>query len=232
MGGSRTPGAVGLDPDPVDTEEIHQPILGIGEGAQNGAEALDNSRKITRVTRNWGDPPTPRVSTTPDIGGKTLKEALTELERLSEWGTGGGNLSGADGGEITLTTTDGKNYSCDIKGDFFITLPGWSGYASATPGQKQAWDNMISALRQHEAEHVAIAYRNAQKLIKTLTNLSVDLAGQKIQEAAQAGQDAQDDFDSAGKTDHGRKAHGGFPKVELDTTADPPPPAPKKDEAK
>jgi hypothetical protein len=229
MGGSRTPGAVGLDPDAADVafDEVHQPILGIGEGAQNGAEPLDNRRKIKTVTRNWGDPPKARVATTPEVAGKTLAEALKELEKLPEWGTGGGNLSGTgENGVIELSTTDGKNYTCEIKGDFFITLPGWKGYTSATPAQKQAWDDMISQLRKHEEEHVAIAYRGAQKLIQALTNLSVDLAMQKIQESGQATQDAQDDFDSEGKTHHGKKPWGGFPKVELDVSADPPPPPP------
>ena len=227
MAGSRTPGAVGLDTDTGDVafDEVHQPILGIGEGAQNGAEPLDNQKKITRVTRNWGDPPTARSGTIP-ISGKTLKEALAELQKLPEWGTGGGNLSGADGGEITLTTTDGKNYTADIKGDFFITLPDWSGYSSATPAQKQSWDNMVNALRQHEQEHVNIAYRNAQQLVKKLTNLPVDQAAQKVADSQQAGQDAQDDFDSTAKTDHGRNQWGSFPKVELDVSADPPPPPP------
>jgi predicted secreted Zn-dependent protease len=86
---------------------------------------------------------------------------------------------------------------------------------------------MIAKLRKHENEHVQIAYRNAQKLVKKLTNLPVEQAGQAVADSQQAGQDAQDDFDSAGKTDHGNNAFGGFPKVELDTSADPPPP-PKK----
>ena len=229
MGGWRTPGAVGLDPDAGDTgiDEIHQPILGIGEGAQNGAEALDNQKKIKTVTRDWGDPPRPRVSTSPTVGGTTLAEALKELQKLPEWGTGGGNLSGTGkDGVIALSSTDGKNFTCEIKGDFFMTLPGWSGYQNATPAQKQAWDDMIAQLRKHEEEHVAIAYRGAQKLVRTLTNLPVDQAMQKIQENGQATQDAQDDFDSEGKTDHGRKDWGGFPKVELDVSADPPPPPP------
>jgi predicted secreted Zn-dependent protease len=107
-----------------------------------------------------------------------------------------------------------------------MTLPDWSGYSSATPAQKQSWDNMITALRQHEQEHVNIAYRNAQKLVKTLTNLPVDQAAQKVADSQQAGQDAQDDFDSTSKTDHGKNQWGAFPKVELDVSADPPPPPP------
>jgi len=224
------PGAVGLDADqsgkgvqPMDT----QPVVGLGDDAP---VELSDTRKITKVTKDWGDPPTPTVTNTPTIGGTTLKEALAELTKLSEWGTGGGNLSAPGGGDIQLTTTNGKSYSCNIHGDFFMSLPEWSGYAKATAEQKAAWDTMIGKLRKHENEHVQIAYRNAQKLVQSLKNLPVDQAAQKIADAAQAGQDAQDDFDSAAKTDHGANAWNTFPKVELDTSADPPPPppAPKK----
>ena len=52
------------------------------------------------------------------------------------------------------------------------------------------------------------------------------IVGQKITDSQQATQDAQDDFDSATKTDHGKNDFGGFPKVELDVSADPPPPPP------
>jgi len=224
------PGPVGLDVDasaggvkPMDT----QPVVGLGEATPDGPEAMSDQRKVTRVSKDWGDPPTPTVTNTPKVGGTTLKEALAELQQLTEWGTGGGNLSAKDGGEIQLSTTDGKSYAAEIHGDFFITLPEWSGYAKATKAQQQAWDAMIAKLRKHEQEHVNIAYRGAQKLVRTLTNLPVDQAAQKIADSGQATQDAQDDFDSSAKTDHGKNDFGGFPKVELDTSADPPPPQPK-----
>lgn len=227
MGYSSTPGTLGRDPDaagggvnPADTPPV--------TGLPDEAEQLSTGRKITKVTRDWGDPPTPTLTNTPTIGGTTLKEALAELERLAEWGTGGGNLSGPNGGEITLTTQDGKNYTAEIHGEFFMTLPEWSGYAKATPAQQQAWDTMIGKLRKHEQEHVNIAYRGAQKLVQALTNLKVEDAAQKIADSQQAGQNAQDDFDSSAKTDHGKNDFNTFPKVELDTSADPPPPPPKK----
>ena len=226
MGFSRAPGIIGRDPDangggvtPMDVPGM----IGVGEDA---AEPLSSGAKITKVTRDWGDPPTPTVTNTPTIGGTTLKEALAELKLLSEWGTGGGNLSGAGGGEIQLTTQDGKSYTAEIHGDFFITLPEWSGYAAATTAQKQAWDAMIAKLRQHEEEHVRLAYVNAQKFVKEFKNLAVDKAAQKKADLEKEGQDAQDDFDSTAKTDHGNSAFGTFPKVELDTSADPPPPPP------
>lgn len=226
MGYSSAPGTLGREPDdsdgaikPADTPPV--------TGLPDDVEALSGGRKVTKVTRDWTDPPAATLTMTPSVGGTTLKEALAELKRLPEWGTGGGDLSGAGGGEITLTTEDGKNYTAEIHGKFFMTLPTWSGYEKATTEQKAAWDDMIAKLRKHENEHVQIAYRNAQKLVKKMTNLAVEKAGQAVADAQQAGQDAQDDFDSAAKTDHGNNAFGAFPKVELDTSADPPPP-PKK----
>lgn len=229
MGYATAPGPVGIDPDSssggvksVDS----QPIAGLGGTGSDDAEQMADQRKITRVSKDWGDPPTATVTNTPKIGGTTLAEALAELKKYAEWGTGGGNLSAPDGGVIQLSTKDGKSYSAEIHGDFFMTLPEWSGYAQATAAQKAAWDAMIAKLRKHENEHVQIAYRNAQKLVRTLTNLPVDQAMQKIADSGQATQDAQDDFDSPAKTDHGKNDFGTFPKVELDTSADPPPPTP------
>jgi len=122
MGYSSAPGTIGRDPDaaeggikPADTPPV--------TGLQDEAEALSGGRKITKVTRDWGDPPVTTVTNTPSVGGTTLKEALAELQRLPEWGTGGGNLSAPGGGEITLTTQDGKNYTAEIHGEFFMTLP-------------------------------------------------------------------------------------------------------------
>ena len=225
MADSRAPGPVGLDPDVVDGTKLapldSHPIVGIGDGAQ----ALDSTPKIIRVTRNWTDPPSVRVGKTPKIGGATLKDALAELERLDEWGTGGGDLTGPEG-EIKLQPVDG-GYAVDILGDFFMTLPEWEGYDKATPGQKEAWDAMIAKLRKHEQQHVTIAYNGAQKMIRTLTRLPVDQAAQKMQEVTDDTQSKQNEFDSAAKTNHGANAWGGFPKVELDTSADPPPAPPK-----
>ncbi len=85
---------------------------------------------------------------------------------------------------------------------------------------------MFANLKKHEEEHVAIAYRGANKLLKTLTGLDVMLAPQKIADANANIQTDQDDFDSEAKTGHGKNDFQGFKKVFLDTTADPPPAKP------
>jgi hypothetical protein len=138
----------------------------------------------------------------------------------------GGELSGP-GGQIYLVADGGRNKL--YRGDHrdvhhhlagLVRLREGDGCAEAGLGRH---DREASQAR---AEHVDIAYRNAQKLIRTLTNLPVDKAQAKISESFQAEKDAQEDFDSDPKTAHGAKVFGTFPKVELDTSADPPPAPP------
>jgi hypothetical protein len=187
----------------------------------DGATEQGTSKKIVKVTKDWSDPPTVTPQFTPEISGKTLKAVLAELEKLEEWGTGGGNVGGTrkDGQIEAKPSDDGKGYTVALKGKFFITLPKWTEYSTATDAQKKSWDAMIANLKTHEEEHVAIAYRGAEKLVKDLTGLDVDLAAQKVADNETETQDKQDDFDT--KTDHGNTAYGKFPKVVLDTSADP-----------
>jgi hypothetical protein len=81
VGYSSTPGTLGRDPGegdgslkPADTPPV--------TGLPDDVEALSGGRKVTKVTRDWGDPPAPTVTMSPTIGGTTLKEALAELKRL------------------------------------------------------------------------------------------------------------------------------------------------------
>lgn len=228
MAGSKTAGPIGRDPFPSDDPRATG-LGGFSSPTPIGVEpseaiGLASGKIVKKVTKDWSDPPVVTPTFTPEISGKTLKEVLVELQKLTEWGTGGGNLKGMGvDGEITAETEDGKNYTIALKGEFFMTLPKWTGYDAATPAQKAAWDEMFANLKKHEEEHVAIAYRGAEKLRKDLKGLDVMLAAQKVADSQVAGQNAQDDFDSAAKTDHGKNDFGNFKKVNLDTTADPPP---------
>lgn len=189
---------------------------------------LGTNKKISKVTKDWSDPPSVTPTLTPEVSGSSLAAVLVELQKLSEWGTGGGNLkgTGANGELQAEPSDDGKSYTIALKGDFFMTLVKWKEYDTMTAAQKKAWDDMIALLTAHEKEHVAIAYRGAEKLIKTLTGLDVTLAAQKVADAQTATQADQDDFDSTAKTDHGKNDFGSFKKVVLDTSADPPPKTP------
>ena len=233
MGGSRIPGPLNENSvAPDDTASTGRAVAEPGPIGSDDSGAIElgaGPPKITKVTKDWGDPPVVSPTFTPVISAVSLKAVLVELQKLSEWGTGGGNLSGDGPGDIIQLdpSADGKTYSTNIKGKFFMTLPKWTEYDSATTAQKAAWDAMIANLRMHEQEHVSIAYRGAQKLVSALKNLPVTLAGQKMADNQQETQDAQDLFDSDAQTAHAGKDFKTFPKVFLDTTSDPPSP-PKK----
>jgi hypothetical protein len=230
MAGSRTAGPIGREPSGADDLISVASIRGGAASAApigtEGAEAigLAANKKISKVTKDWSDPPAVTPTLTPEISGKNLKEVLAALKLRTEWGTGGGKVKGTgpDGGIFAEPTEDGKSYTVALKAEFIMTLPKWKEYDTATPAQKSAWDAMFANLRMHEEEHVAIAYRGANKLVKTLTNLDITLAPQKVADANQEIQNNQDDFDSEAKTNHGDNDFGKFKRVFLDTTADPP----------
>jgi hypothetical protein len=223
-----------LGRDPFAARARSNPMTGsFGSAAPVGIDEeepieLGTNKKISKVTKDWGDPPSVTPTLTPEVSGSSLKAVLVELQKLSEWGTGGGTLEGTGtGGQLQADpSADGKSYTVALKGKFVLTLVKWKEYATMTPAQKKAWDDMIALLTAHEREHVAISYRGAEKLIKTLKGLDVTLAPQKVADANTDIQADQDDFDSAAKTDHGKKDWTTFKQVVLDTSADPPPPPP------
>ncbi len=227
MTGERNPGPLGSDPFAADAPTI--PATGgfARPGAVGGDSEepidLDTTKKISKVTKDWKDPPSVTPTYTPEISGKNLKEVLAKLQKLSEWGTGGGNFTGTGtNGEIRAEPSDdSKSYTVAIKGEFILTLPKWKEYDQATKEQKAAWGDMFANLKKHEEEHVAIAYRGGNKLVKDLTGLIATLAPQKVADANTALQAAQDDFDSPSKIDHGKNDFGSFKAVKLDTSVDP-----------
>ncbi|MCC6126115.1 MAG: DUF922 domain-containing protein [Pirellulales bacterium] len=237
MAGEQSANPLGRNPFDG-TVRSNQTIGSFGNASPIGVDMeepveLGATKKISKVTKDWADPPVVTPTLTPEVSGSSLKAVLVELQKLTEWGSGGGKLKGTGpNGEMQAEPSeDGKSYTVAIKGEFILTLVKWKEYGTMTAPQKKAWDDMIALLTAHEREHVAIAYRNAEKLIKTLKGLDVMLAPQKVADANTAGQADQDDFDSAAKTDHGKNDYLTFKKVVLDTSADPPPtptPAPPK----
>ncbi len=232
MAGEHTANPLGRDPFAGSVRS--NPTTGtFGNASPSGVDTeepieLGTNKKISKVTKDWSDPPAVTPTLTPEVSGGSLKDVLVELQKLTEWGSGGGTLEGTgSNGEIRAEPADdGKSYTVALHGNFILTLVKWKEYGSMTPEQQKAWDDMIALLTKHEREHVAISYRGAEKLIRTLTGLDVMLAPQKVADANTAIQADQDDFDSAAKTDHGRNDFGAFKKVVLDTSADPPPKPP------
>ena len=233
MAGDQSANPIGRNPFTGSTRA--SPVSGsFGSASPTGVDTdepieLGTNKKISKVTKDWSDPPSVSPTFTPEVSGSSLKDVLATLQQMTEWGQGGGNLEGTGpNGELQAEPSDdGKSYTVALKAKFILNLVKWKEYDTMTAAQKKAWDDMIALLRKHEDEHVAIFYRGANKLVKTLTGLDVTLAAQAVADANTANQNAQDDFDSTGKTDHGRNDWGSFPKVVLDTSADPPP-TPKK----
>ena len=226
MGGARIPGPLNDSSVAADDSMItSRSVASAGPVGSNASDPIELSAqpKISKVNKDWTDPPAVTSTFTPTVSGATLQAVLIELKKLSEWGTGGGNLSGGGvGGEISAEPTeDGKSYTMDIKGQFFMTLVQWKEYPQATKEQQASWDAMLANLKKHEGEHVAISHRAANALVKSLVGTPVLLAAQKIADSGTNTQTAQDDFDA--RTAHGDTAIPNFPRVFLDTTVDPVP---------
>jgi hypothetical protein len=187
---------------------------------------LDTKTRITKVTKDWSDPPSVTLDFTPNLSASSLKAVLVQLQQYQQYVSSNGEW-GRGGADILATpkySKDGRTCTVELTGKFYVDLPKWTEYDTMTAPQKKAWDDMIALLTKHEREHAAIAYRGANELMRKLTNLDTALYDQTLANNQKKTQDNQDDFDSAAKTDHGRKDWGAFKTVELDTSADPPPP--------
>lgn len=220
MATDRIPGPIGRTPPAGGTGSGSSFPSGGGSFAQPGpvsadgddAEQLDDQKRITKVVRDWTNPPKIDEQAV-DVSGATLAAVKAELDKLTEWGSGGGTMNGLR----AEPNDDGKGYTVKLSPTFTMSLPDWKEYPQASDAAKKAWDDMIENLRMHELEHVAIARRNFEKLATTLGGKPVAQAAQAVADAETAGQADQDDFDSEAKTAHGRNAWQTFPKVVLDT---------------
>src|SRR5262245_40957449 len=96
MGGTRD-NLLGLNPpsptaDPIDIFGGGDPpgTLGIDDDAPNPIPLA--ARIIATVTKDWEPALNPRKAPEITVGGTTLEQAGKELDRLREWGEGGGSL--------------------------------------------------------------------------------------------------------------------------------------------
>lgn len=225
MATKRTPGPLTSEPDSHDQATFRSgsaSAMSGPVGLYDDSTELNSGKRVTRVTKDWTDPPAVNRTDSTKITATTLKAVLVELNKLPLWGTGGGNITGTgEDGEIMALPIGNDRYSIELVGKFFTTLPKWMNYGSATEAQKKSWDNMIHTLKEHEDEHVRIAHTSANKLVRELTGIDVMNAAQKVADNKAETKAAQVDFDSEEKTDHGRKAWGRFKVVFLDTSVDP-----------
>jgi hypothetical protein len=139
-------------------------------GAGN-AIPLSNQRIIARVTTDW-DPPNPRRTPAITIGGTTLADAGRELDRLNEWGQGGGSLR-----TDPIPAGTSTDLTVNLHGNLVHRLPQWTGYSRASTAAKAEWDRMLAKLTAHEDRHMAIAIEEGNAL-------AGDLVGREISEIA------------------------------------------------
>jgi len=149
MGGVRI-GILGLDADALARADSDAPIDVLGGGDPPGILGVDSAiplddiqRVIAKVTKDW-DPPSPRTTPPIVVAGATLEKAAEQLNKLAEWGEGGGSLRTdpiAAGNSTNLTVT--------MHANLVRRLPSWSGYAKASPATKAEWNQMVRKLAAH-----------------------------------------------------------------------------------
>jgi predicted secreted Zn-dependent protease len=102
-----------------------------------------------------------------------------------------------------VTTTTGDVVSdASVTVRTRVTMPQWSGYASASQSEKDEWDRFCAALRAHEQGHLSIVSDQLSGVDARLVGLSSDAARDAWNDALAALGAASDAYDVA--TDHGR----------------------------
>jgi hypothetical protein len=203
-------GAVAGDGSSIDLLGGGDPpgVLGVDE-----AIPLDDTQRIiAKVTKDW-DPPNPRTTPPIVVGGATLEKAAEQLNKLAEWGEGGGSLR-----TDRIAAGNSTNLTVSMHANLVRRLPTWSGYARASAGAKAEWDQMVRKLAAHEDRHVAIAIEEAEQLAKDLIGKEISDIAQMVTDTNARMQARQDELDDPSHTDHGAKRGVQYGDVNLDIT--------------
>jgi hypothetical protein len=171
---------------------------------------MTGERNVTRVVKDW-EPPAPR--TTPEIvvAGRTLADAGAAIDRLNEWGEGGGRLRAE---RIPVGTS--ASVTVTLHANLILRMPRWTGYAHASTAARAEWDRMIGRLQAHENRHMAIAVEEADNLARALMGVEIAEIAQMVTDANRTLQDRQDQLDT--DTEHGARAGVPYGDVILDTS--------------
>lgn len=199
MAGSIIPGMLGLDPFSANTQSQQGTLSNnaIPGSIGSNATALAVQRIIASFTKDW-DPPNPRTTPAITINGKTLVEAAAALNRLSEWGEGGGMLR-------SEAIPPGNTTNLDVKlhANLVMRLPTWTGYQTASSAAKKEWDKMFAKLRAHEQRHMDIAIEEADALAAKLIGREISEIANLVTNANKTMQKRQQDLDK--DTENGAK---------------------------
>ena len=204
----RTPGVIGKNPK-VSTD--WPPGSGFAEPGPGGTDPIAlTQRLIAKVEDDW-HPPAPDASPTIVLHGKTLAEVAKELDRLDEWGQGGGMLRSEP-----IPAGNSSDLTVKLHGHLRRRLPSWPGYAAASAASKQEWDQMIAKLTIHEQRHMDIAIQHGDDLAAALLGQDISVIAKLVTEANRqmAADQQQLDQDTA----NGSKPGVQYGDVSLDTS--------------
>ncbi len=185
QGGAVSPGSVGGNAVPLSTQRI-----------------------IAQVTKDW-DPPNPRRTPAITVGGTTLAAAGRELNRLNEWGEGGGSLR-AD----AIPPGTSTDLTVNLHGNLVHRLPQWTGYSGASAAAQAEWDRMVVKLTAHEDRHMAIAIEEGNALARDLVGVEIGEIARMVTAANRRMHDRQVDLDN--DTQNGSKPGVPYGDVTLD----------------
>jgi len=219
MGDEQNPAPLGRP----STFEGHDPAPGPFPGAFTSPRPLGfdfnpeplAGRTVSRVDCDWV--PTPSPDTTPiKVKAANLAELATALGQLPEAGKGGGSLRS----DAPQTSSSGV-VSVALKGNLVNKVVEWDGYATASAAAQAHWDVVIKNLKRHEQRHMEIAIEVGNELAKLLIGHEIGSTpsiADKVTSANTRMQKLQDDLDSPGESDHGRKKGHAYGDCNLDPT--------------
>lgn len=213
--GERTPGVVGLDPfenDPGTGEENPTRRGGFIDQGPGGIDAPIPlaDRIITVVEDDW-HPPSPDETPTVELTGKTLAEVVAQLNRMNEWGKGGGSLRNES---VPVGTS--ASVIVKLKGNLVRRMPHWKNYDSASEKAQRAWNHMFRKLMDHEQRHMDIAVEQGDALAAELVGKEIGKLADLVTKYNGKMATAQQKLDA--DTDNGSRPNVEYGGVELDGT--------------
>jgi hypothetical protein len=171
--------------------------------------------KVSRVDCDWV--PTPNPDTAPiQVTAANLAELVTALQQLPEAGKGGGRLRA----DAPKTESSGA-VSVKLHGNLVNKVVDWVGYNSASAAAKAHWDTVLTNLKRHEQRHMEIAIEVGNELAALLVGHEIGSTpsiADKVTSANTRMQTLQNDLDSPGESDHGRKKGHAYGDCNIDTS--------------
>jgi hypothetical protein len=173
----------------------------LGGGDPPGTLGIDapvamSTGKIEDVRKDW-DPDSPKYTDPIIVSGATIDQVLAALNRLPEWGKGGGIL------KLDIPADFSRTHSVTLSANLVRRLPQWKQYDNARDAEKAAWNHMFRKLTDHEDRHVEIAVEEANRLAQELIGQSTAEAVKTVRTANRRLEGRQKKLDD--ETDHGAK---------------------------